>query len=241
MSRLLTVEGLRLAYGNVVVCEDISFHVDQGEVVTLIGSNGAGKTTTMSAVAGLVPIKRGRIKFDGVDITSMPAHRRVRLGLTLVPEGRHVFPFMSVRENLLLGGFRHKQSRKQATAAVSEVLDRFPVLGQRASQYAGTLSGGEQQMLVVGRAMTSRPKLVCLDEPSLGLAPLIVAEIFQIISEISAQGTTVLFVEQNAQYALRTAARGYVLQTGRMMASGTSEELRHDQRVKDAYLGKARG
>jgi branched-chain amino acid transport system ATP-binding protein len=240
MTRLLTVEGVTLAYGNVVVCENISFHVDQGEMVTLIGSNGAGKTTTMSALAGLLPVLGGRIEFDGVDVTRLPPHRRVHLGLTLVPEGRHVFPFMSVRENLLLGGSRHREGRKRSMAAVSEVLDRFPLLARRADANAGTLSGGEQQMLVVGRAMMSRPKLVCLDEPSLGLAPLIVAEIFQIITEINAQGTTVLFVEQNAQYALRTAGRGYVLQTGKMIASGTSEVLRHDERVRDAYLGKAR-
>ncbi|MPZ59860.1 MAG: ATP-binding cassette domain-containing protein [Propionibacteriales bacterium] len=240
MTRLLTLEGVTLAYGNVVVCEDITFHVDHGEVVTLIGSNGAGKTTTMSAVAGLLPTRSGRITFDGVDITSMPPHLRVRLGLSLVPEGRHVFPFMSVRENLLLGGFRFKSSPKEAASAVAEVLDRFPALARRANANAGTLSGGEQQMLAVGRATMSRPKLICLDEPSMGLGPLIVAEIFSIINEISAQGTTVLFVEQNAQYALRTAHRGYVLQTGRVIASGTSEELRHDQRVKDAYLGKVR-
>ena len=240
MSRLLTVEGLTLAYGNVVVCEDITFHVDEGEVVTLIGSNGAGKTTTMSAVAGLIPVKAGRIEFDGTDVTHLPAHRRVQLGLTLVPEGRHVFPFMSVRENLMMGAFRHKENRKTLVTAADEVLERFPQLGRRADSNAGTLSGGEQQMLVVGRAMMSRPKLVCLDEPSLGLGPLIVAEIFGIIEEISAQGTTVLFVEQNAQYALRTAERGYVLQIGKMMAEGTSEELHKDERVREAYLGKAR-
>jgi branched-chain amino acid transport system ATP-binding protein len=240
MSRLLTVQGLTLAYGNVTVCQGITFHVDEGEVVTLIGSNGAGKTTTMSAVAGLLPVKAGRIEFDGTDVTTLPAYRRVQLGLTLVPEGRHVFPFMSVRENLMMGAFRHKENRKTLTAAADEVLERFPHLGRRADSHAGTLSGGEQQMLVVGRAMMSRPKLVCLDEPSLGLAPLIVAEIFAIIEEISAQGTTVLFVEQNAQYALRTAQRGYVLQTGRMMAEGTSEELHLDERVREAYLGKAR-
>jgi branched-chain amino acid transport system ATP-binding protein len=240
MSRLLTVEGLTLAYGNVVVCRDITFHVDEGEVVTLIGSNGAGKTTTMSAVAGLIPVKAGRIEFDGTDVTDLPAHRRVQLGLTLVPEGRHVFPFMSVRENLMMGAFRHRENRKTKTTSVNEILERFPLLARRADSNAGTLSGGEQQMLVVGRAMMSRPKLLCLDEPSLGLAPLIVAEIFAIIKEISAQGTTVLFVEQNAQYALRTAERGYVLQTGNMIAEGTSEELRHDERVREAYLGKAR-
>lgn len=240
MSRLLTVEGLTVAYGSVVVCEDLSFHVDEGEVVTLIGSNGAGKTTTMSAVAGLLRARRGRVEFDGVDVTRLPVHRRVQLGLTLVPEGRHVFPRMSVRENLLLGGFRHKESQRQMASAAAEVLDRFPHLARRSEQYAGTLSGGEQQMLAVGRAVMSRPKLVCLDEPSLGLAPLVVAEIFKIIEEISAQGTTVLFVEQNAHYALRTADRGYVLQTGRMIASGSAEELRGDERVREAYLGRAR-
>ena len=238
MSALIEAEGLELAYGDVAVCRGIGFAVEEGEIVTLIGGNGAGKSTTLRAVAGALVPRSGRIRFAGEDITRLPSFERARRGIALVPEGRHVFPFLSVRENLEMGGFKYRRDAARVRRLVDQAFAMFPRLKERASQHAGTLSGGEQQMLVLGRAMMSEPKLLCLDEPSLGLAPLVVQEIFRTIRAINQQGTSVLLVEQNARYALETASRGYVLQTGAIIASGACTALREDPRVKEAYLGR---
>jgi len=238
LTKLLEVEDLSLAYGDVVVCQGLNFDVAQGEIVTLIGANGAGKTTSMRAVAGLLAPRAGKIRFDGKDITHLESHERTLMGIALVPEGRHVFPFLTVRENLEMGGFKYRKDVARVRTLIEKMMDMFPRLRQRATQNAGTLSGGEQQMLVLCRAMMSEPRLLCLDEPSLGLAPIIVQEIFRTIRRINDEGTTVLLVEQNARYALGTAARGYVLQTGSIVTSGACADLRNDQRVKDAYLGR---
>ena len=235
---LLEVEGLELAYGEVPACRDISFEVAQGEIVTLIGSNGAGKSTIMRGVAGAMLPRRGRILFAGEDVTAMPSHRRALAGIALVPEGRRVFPALTVRENLEMGGFKYRGNHKKVDALIDRSMEMFPRLRERASQRAGTLSGGEQQMLALSRALMSEPKLLCLDEPSLGLAPMVVQEIFKSIRDANAAGTSILLVEQNARYALETASRGYVLQTGSIIASGTCAALKQDERVKEAYLGR---
>ncbi|HEY7245858.1 MAG TPA: ABC transporter ATP-binding protein [Xanthobacteraceae bacterium] len=235
---MLRAEGLELAYGEVPVCRDLSFEVAQGEIVTLIGANGAGKSTTLRAVAGVLRPRAGKIVFAGRDATPLPAHARSALGIALVPEGRRVFPFLTVRENLELGAFRFRSDRAKVRALTESMLTLFPRLRERTRQNAGTLSGGEQQMLALGRAMMSEPRLICLDEPSLGLAPMLVQEIFRTVRAINASGTSVLLVEQNARYALETASRGYVLQTGRIIASGPSSSLRTDERVRQAYLGR---
>ena len=239
MGTLLTAEGLELAYGEVSACRDINIRVDDGEIVTLIGANGAGKSSTLRAIAGTLLPRAGRIRFRGQDITRMASHERTWLGIALVPEGRRVFPFLTVRENLELGAFRYRKNRDKVRSLIDKAFDMFPQLRERASQNAGTLSGGEQQMLALGRAMMSEPHLVCLDEPSLGLAPLIVQDIFRTIRAINAGGTSVLLVEQNARYALETASRGYVLQTGSIIASGSCVSLRNDARVRQAYLGRS--
>ena len=239
MTALLATEGLELAYGEVTACRDISITVELGEIVTLIGSNGAGKTTILRAIAGALRPRAGNIAFDGRDVTRLPAYERAQLGIALVPEGRHVFPFLTVRENLELGGFKYRNDIAKIRRLLEAMFDMFPQLRSRASQSAGTLSGGEQQMLVLGRAMMSEPRLLCLDEPSLGLAPRVVENIFQTIASINAGGTSVLLVEQNARYALRTARRGYVLQTGSITTSGSCQTLRDDKRVQEAYLGRA--
>ena len=238
MSSLLAVEGVDLAYSEVAACRDLSFTVEAGEIVTLIGSNGAGKTTTLRAVAGAMAPRAGRIRFDGQDVTRLPAHERSQLGIALVPEGRRVFPFLSVRENLEMGGFKYRTEPARVRQLMDGMMDMFPRLRERADQRAGTLSGGEQQMLALTRALMSEPRLLCLDEPSLGLAPLVVQEIFRTVREVNRGGTSILLVEQNARYALDTAARGYVLQTGRIVAAGASADLRRDERVKQAYLGR---
>jgi len=235
---LLEVEGLELAYGEVPACRDISFGVAQGEIVTLIGSNGAGKSTIMRGVAGAMLPRRGRILFAGEDVTAMPSHRRALAGIALVPEGRRVFPALTVRENLEMGGFKYRGNHKKVDALIDRSMEMFPRLRERTSQRAGTLSGGEQQMLALSRALMSDPKLLCLDEPSLGLAPMVVQEIFKSIRDANAAGTSILLVEQNARYALETASRGYVLQTGSIIASGTCAALKQDERVKEAYLGR---
>jgi len=235
---LLEVEGLELAYGEVPACRDISFGVAQGEIVTLIGSNGAGKSTIMRGVAGAMLPRRGRILFAGEDVTAMPSHRRALAGIALVPEGRRVFPALTVRENLEMGGFKYRGNQKKVDALIDRSMEMFPRLRERAAQRAGTLSGGEQQMLALSRALMSDPKLLCLDEPSLGLAPMVVQEIFKSIRDANAAGTSILLVEQNARYALETASRGYVLQTGSIIASGTCAALKQDERVKEAYLGR---
>ena len=239
MSALLVAEGLELGYGALSVCRAISLTIEAGEIVALIGANGAGKSTTLRAIAGLLTPRSGTIRFAGADITHLPAHERARLGIALVPEGRRVFPFLTARENLELGGFKHRGDAPKVRRMIDGIFDMFPRLKERSTQNAGTLSGGEQQMLVLGRAMMSEPKLLCLDEPSLGLAPLVVRDIFRTIRTINESGTSVLLVEQNARYALETASRGYVLQTGSIMVSGTCAELAKDTRVREAYLGRA--
>jgi branched-chain amino acid transport system ATP-binding protein len=239
VSILLAVEKLELAYGPVAVCRDVSLQIDDGEIVTLIGANGAGKSTTLRAIAGILPPRHGKIMFRGRDVTMIPSHERNHLGIALVPEGRHVFPFLTVRENLELGGFKSRKDGAKIRSMIDEVFEMFPRLRERSAQKAGTLSGGEQQMLVLGRAMMSQPQLMCLDEPSLGLAPMVVQDIFKTIRKINASGTSVLLVEQNARYALETASRGYVLQTGIVIASGSCAELKCDPRVQEAYLGRA--
>ena len=239
MEPLLAADGLELAYGEVPACRDLSFHVAQGEIVALIGANGAGKSTTLRAIAGVLHPRAGSIRFRGQDITRLPSHARSALGISLVPEGRRVFPFLTVRENLELGAFKYRRDTGQVRALLASVFAMFPRLSERGRQHAGTLSGGEQQMLALGRAMMSEPRLVCLDEPSLGLAPMVIADIFRTIKAINAAGTSVLLVEQNARYALATASRGYVLQTGSIVASGECATLRDDERVRRAYLGRS--
>jgi branched-chain amino acid transport system ATP-binding protein len=238
MSALIEIAGLELAYGDAPVCRELCLEVRPGEIVALIGANGAGKTTTLRAVAGALLPRAGAIRFQGKDVTRLPAHERSRLGIALVPEGRRVFPFLTVRENLELGGFNFRRDKARLRALMDRAFALFPRLAERVAQPAGTLSGGEQQMLALGRALMSQPKLLCLDEPSLGLAPLVVREIFRIIAEINRRGTSVLLVEQNARYALGTATRGYVLQTGTIVASGAAAVLRRDERVQEAYLGR---
>jgi branched-chain amino acid transport system ATP-binding protein len=239
LTALLAAEGLELAYGEAVVCRDLSLEIAEGEIVALIGANGAGKSTTLRAVAGALIPRSGSIRFRGSDLTRLPAWARTNLGIALVPEGRHVFPFLTVRENLELGGFKHRRDAAKVRALIEKVFAMFPRLRERAAQNAGTLSGGEQQMLVLGRAMMSEPRLLCLDEPSLGLAPMVVRDIFQTIRAINSTGVGILLVEQNARYALETASRGYVLQTGRIIASGPCAALREDARLREAYLGRA--
>ena len=239
MSTLLTVENLELAYGELSVCRAISLTVNEGEIVTLIGANGAGKSTTLRAIAGQLVPRTGTITFRGRDITRLQSHERAVLGMALVPEGRRVFPFLTARENLELGGFKNRGDSAKVRRMIDGIFDMFPRLRERAGQNAGTLSGGEQQMLVLGRAMMSEPTLLCLDEPSLGLAPLVVRDIFRTIRSINEAGTSVLLVEQNARYAFETASRGYVLQTGNIIMSGLCAQLATDPRVHEAYLGRA--
>lgn len=238
MNSLLRTENLELAYGQLPACREISLQVEAGEIVTLVGANGAGKSTTLRAIAGAIFPRTGRVLFDGIDITRLPSHQRAKLGIALVPEGRHVFPFLTVRENLELGGFKFRNDKKKLGDLIERMFVMFPRLRERVRQNAGTLSGGEQQMLVLGRAMMSEPRLLCLDEPSLGLAPLVVQDIFRTIRAINAVGTSVLLVEQNARYAFETASRGYVLQTGSIVASGLCKDLQQDARVHQAYLGR---
>ena len=235
---LLELEDVVVRYGRIEALHGLNLHVNEGEVVALIGANGAGKTTTMRAISGLNPLGSGKIRFNGDDISTMRPDLRVPLGICQSPEGRGIFPGMTVLENLDMGAYTRRD-----TAAIAADLDRvlglFPRLGERRKQFGGTLSGGEQQMLAVGRALMSRPKLLLLDEPSMGLAPMVIQQIFDIITEINQQGTTVLLVEQNAQQALSRAHRAYVLETGRIVKEGTGQELLHDPSVKEAYLGVA--
>ncbi len=235
---LLEIKDLTLLYGRIEALHGISLHVDEGEIVALIGANGAGKTTTMRAISGLRPIAKGSILFDGKDITRLRADKRVILGVGQSPEGRGVFPGMTVLENLEIGAYT-RRDKAGIASDMERVFGLFPRLLERRKQAGGTLSGGEQQMLAVGRAMMTRPKLLLLDEPSMGLAPMLIQQIFEIITEINSQGTTVLVVEQNAQQALSRAHRAYVLETGRIVKGGTGQDLLHDPAVKDAYLGVA--
>jgi branched-chain amino acid transport system ATP-binding protein len=235
---LLELENVTLLYGRIQALHGISLTVDEGEIVALIGANGAGKTTTMRAISGLRPVAQGSIRFDGKDITRLRADLRVIRGVSQSPEGRGIFPGMTVRENLEMGAYT-RRNRGEINQDMERAFTLFPRLKEREKQVGGTLSGGEQQMLAVGRALMSRPKLLLLDEPSMGLAPMLIQQIFDIIVEINEQGTTVLLVEQNAQQALSRAHRAYVLETGRIVKSGTGTELLHDPSVKDAYLGVA--
>ncbi|MBQ0895879.1 ABC transporter ATP-binding protein [Micromonospora sp. U56] len=235
---LLEIENLTLAYGRIEALHSVSLHVAEGEVVALIGANGAGKTTTMRGISGLLPVSAGSIRFNGEDITKLRADLRVVRGICQSPEGRGIFPGMTVLENLDMGAYTRRDSAGVA-ADLDRVLTLFPRLAERRKQAGGTLSGGEQQMLAVGRALMSRPKLLLLDEPSMGLAPMVIQQIFDIITEINQQGTTVLLVEQNAQQALSRAHRGYVLETGRIVKEGSGQDLLTDPAVKEAYLGVA--
>ena len=232
---LLTVENMNVYYGAIHAVKDVSFEVNEGEVVTLIGANGAGKSTTLQTISGLLRSKTGTITFDGQNISSVPADRLVAHGLAQVPEGRRVFLQMTVEENLEMGAYTRPQSA--VAPGLERVYAQFPRLKERCRQIAGTLSGGEQQMLAMGRALMSNPKLLMLDEPSMGLAPILVEQIFDIIKELHKAGTTILLVEQNAQMALSVADRGYVLETGRIVTTGTGAELLKDDAVKKAYLG----
>lgn len=235
---LLEVSGLCVNYGRIEAIRDVSFTVDEGEIVTLIGANGAGKTTTLKTVSGLRPVRAGTVKFQGKDITNIPAHERPVLGISQSPEGRGVFPGMTVGENLDMGTYARVDRKSPAVAEDRErVFTLFPRLKERAGQMAGSMSGGEQQMLAMGRALMARPKLLLLDEPSMGLAPKLIKAIFDIITEINSQGTTVLLVEQNAAQALKRAHRAYVLETGEIVREGTGADLSADPTVKAAYLG----
>jgi branched-chain amino acid transport system ATP-binding protein len=235
---LLELENVTLLYGHIQALHGISLTVGQGEIVALIGANGAGKSTTMRAISGLRPIAQGSIRFDGQDISKLRADLRVVRGVSQSPEGRGIFPGMTVRENLDMGAYT-RRNRVEIEQDMQRVFGLFPRLKEREKQAGGTLSGGEQQMLAVGRALMSRPKLLLLDEPSMGLAPILIQQIFDIVVEINQQGTTVLLVEQNAQQALSRAHRAYVLETGRIVKAGTGAELLNDPAVKDAYLGVA--
>lgn len=233
---LLEVNGLNVFYGVIQALKDVSFYVDKGEIVTLIGSNGAGKTTAMQSIMGLIPIRSGTVTYDGADISKTPCHKIVRLGMTQVPEGRHVFQELTVYENLLMGAYTEK-SKKKIRRDVEEIYSHFPRLGERKNQVAGTLSGGEQQMLAMGRAMMSHPTLLLLDEPSMGLSPILVDEVFSVIKSYREGGTTVLLVEQNAGKSLAISDRAYVLENGRIVLAGTGKELLSSDTVKKAYLG----
>ena len=236
MSSVLQVENINVYYGSIHAVKDVSFHVEQGEVVTLIGANGAGKSTTLNTVAGLLRSRTGSVRFMDEELRHVPSHKLVGRGMALVPEGRRIFQHMTVQENLDMGGYCRSGD---LNADIESVYERFPRLKERRKQVAGTLSGGEQQMLAVGRALMSRPKLLMLDEPSLGLAPLVVQGIFDIIRTVNEQGVTVLLIEQNANMALKIADYAYVLETGNITKSGTGAELLADSRVKEAYLGRS--
>ncbi|AEF25771.1 ABC transporter ATP-binding protein [Streptococcus parauberis] len=233
---MLSVENLSINYGAIEAVKDVSFHVEEGEVVTLIGANGAGKTSILRTISGLNRPKSGKISFLGKEIQKMPARKIVAEGLSQVPEGRHVFPGLTVMENLEMGAFLSKD-REENQKNLKMIFDRFPRLEERKVQDAATLSGGEQQMLAMGRALMSKPKLLLLDEPSMGLAPIFIQEIFDIIQDIQKQGTTVLLIEQNANKALSIANRAYVLETGKVVLSGSGVELLASDQVKKAYLG----
>lgn len=234
---MLTLENVSVNYGAIEALTGISMHVETGEVVTLIGANGAGKTTTLRTITGLLQPRAGKITFEGEDIGGRATHRLVAKGISMSPEGRGVFANLSVRENLQMGAYLKKDKRAIA-AEMERAFHMFPRLKERESQKAGTLSGGEQQMLAIGRALMSQPRLLLLDEPSLGLAPLVVHTIFEAIDEIKSKGTTILLVEQNAHAALKHSDRAYVLETGRIVMEGSSKELAADPRIKEAYLGE---
>lgn len=237
MSEMLKISDLKVNYGMIQAIKGISFHVNEGEIVALIGANGAGKTTTLHTITGLVPAKSGSIEFEGKDITKIPAHKIVSMGMSHVPEGRRIFQELTVYDNLQMGAFT-RNNKAEMAESIKMVYKHFPRLEERKNQIAGTLSGGEQQMLAMGRALMSKPRIILMDEPSMGLSPLYVSEIFQIIEEINKMGTTVLLVEQNAKKALSIANRAYVLETGHIVLEGDAKELMQNDSVKKAYLGE---
>jgi branched-chain amino acid transport system ATP-binding protein len=234
---MLEIKDLHVSYGMIQAIQGVSFEVKEGEVISLIGANGAGKTTVLHAITGLLKPKSGSIMFEGQDLVKTPAHKIVGLGMAHVPEGRRVFAQLSVYENLLMGAYTRK-NKKEIEESLEMVYERFPRLQERKKQMAGTLSGGEQQMLAMGRALMSKPKIILMDEPSMGLSPLFVSEVFDIIQKISQSGTTVLLVEQNAKKALSIADRAYVLETGKIALTGKASELINDENIKKAYLGE---
>ena len=234
---MLEIKDLEVYYGMIQALKGISFEVNEGEVIALIGANGAGKTTTLHAVTGLLPVKAGEIIFDGKNVTKTPGHKIVSMGMAHVPEGRRVFAELSVYQNLKMGAYTRKD-KEEIARNLEMVYKRFPRLEERRNQMAGTLSGGEQQMLAMGRALMSKPKIILMDEPSMGLSPIFVNEIFDIIQAVSESGTTVLLVEQNAKKALSIADRAYVLETGKITMSGNAKDLLEDEAVKKAYLGE---
>lgn len=234
---MLEIKDLEVYYGMIQAIKGISFEVNEGEVIALIGANGAGKTTTLHTISGLITPKKGTVVFEGKDITKTPAHKIVSAGMAHVPEGRRVFASLSVLQNLKLGAYT-RSSKDEIEDTLQMVYKRFPRLEERKNQLAGTLSGGEQQMLAMGRALMSKPRIILMDEPSMGLSPIFVNEIFDIIKQVSASGTTVLLVEQNAKKALSIADRGYVLETGRIVLEGEAQQLLNDESVKKAYLGE---
>lgn len=234
---MLEIKDLEVYYGVIRAIKGVSFEVNEGEVIALIGANGAGKTTILHTITGLIPAKKGSIVYEGKELTKVPPHKIVSMGMAHVPEGRRVFQELSVLENLKLGAYTRKD-KSEIAESLKRVYERFPRLEERKNQVAGTLSGGEQQMLAMGRALMSKPKIVLMDEPSMGLSPLLVSEIFDIIKEISESGTTVLLVEQNAKKALSIADRAYVLETGNITLTGRASDLLNDDAVKKAYLGE---
>lgn len=237
---MLRVKNLRSFYGRLQALKGVSFHIEEGEIVTLIGANGAGKTTLLNSIAGIISSKEGQVLLDGQDITYLAPQHIVKQGISLVPEGRQLFFPLSVMDNLLLGAYQHykRKNRQKINSYLDRVFQIFPILKERRKQIAGTLSGGEQQMLAIARALMSQPKLLLLDEPSMGLAPRITGEIFRVISQLRREGTTIFLVEQNARAALNIADRGYVIETGRMILQGNSEELLGNNEIKRAYLGR---
>ncbi|MCH5348007.1 MAG: ABC transporter ATP-binding protein [Oscillospiraceae bacterium] len=234
---MLTIESLQVSYGVINAVKGVSFEVNKGEIIALIGANGAGKTTILHTITGLVPAKGGSVSFEGTELTKTPAHKIVSMGMAHVPEGRRIFQELTVLENLKMGAYTRKD-KKEISDTLEMVYKRFPRLEERKSQIAGTLSGGEQQMLAMGRALMSHPQIILMDEPSMGLSPLYVSEIFDIIREVNEGGTTVLLVEQNAKKALSIANRAYVLETGNIVLSGDAKELMNNDSVKKAYLGE---
>jgi len=237
---MLTIRNLKSYYGRMQALKGVSLHVEEGEVVSLIGANGAGKTTLLNSIVGLVSSLTGQILFFDTDIMQRNPRQIIRMGVSLVPEGRQLFAPLTVIENLILGAYQRyrKDKKSEIKSDLEKVFVLFPILKERKSQIAGTLSGGEQQMLAIGRSLMARPKLILMDEPSMGLAPLVTTQIFQIISELHKQGTTILLVEQNAEAALRISSRAYVIETGRVVLQGMSQELLHNQEVRRAYLGR---
>ena len=234
---MLEVNDIKVYYGMIQAIKGVSFHVDEGEVIALIGANGAGKTTILHTVSGLLTPKEGTITFEGQDLVMIPGHKIVSMGMAHVPEGRRVFAQLSVLQNLMMGAYTRKD-KEEITQTLETVFDRFPRLKERQNQMAGTLSGGEQQMLAMGRALMSHPKIILMDEPSMGLSPIFVNEIFDIIQEVSKSGTTVLLVEQNAKKALSIADRAYVLETGKIVLEGKASDLLNNDSIKKAYLGE---